>query len=114
MIFFFLFFLGVGSGTLCEFSPKEIICMRRCRGPVPSQLVLKSIRTQVNSFSFWSISYSSIWSIRTHLVNSYSLFGQFVHILVNLSSFWSTRTHVFGQFVLILGPLFRDICIVEC
>ena len=54
---------------------------------VPSQFVLKSTRTQVNSFSFWSI--------RTHLVNSYSLFGQFVLILVNSSSFWSTRTHAF-------------------
>ena len=53
----------------------------------PSQLVLKSICTQVNSFSFWSI--------RTHdLVNSYSV-GQFVLIV------WSTRTH-FGQLVPIL------------
>ena len=60
----------------------------------------QSIRTQVNSYSSQLVlilvnSYSSIWSIRTHLVNSYSLFGQFVLILVNSSSYWSTRTHVF-------------------
>ena len=57
----------------------------------------QSIRTQVNSYSsqFVNIlvnSYSNFWSIRTHLVNSYSC-------LVNSYSFWSIRTH-FGQFVL--------------
>ena len=57
----------------------------------PSQFVLKSVRTQVSSFSFWSI--------RTHD------FGQFVlnwsirtHCLVTSYSFWSTPTH-FGQLV---------------
>ena len=64
---------------------------------VPSQFVLKSIRTQVNSYSSQFIlilvnSYSKFWSIRTHLVNSYSC-------LVSSYSFWSIRTH-FGQFVL--------------
>ena len=46
---------------------------------VPSQIVLKSIRTQVNSFSFWSTrthrfgQFVLIWSIRIHYsVNSYS------------------------------------------
>ena len=72
---------------------------------VPSQFVLKSTRTQVNSFSFWSIrthrlgQFVLIWSIRTHcLVNSYS--------------FWLIRPHFgqlvlmfFGQFVLILGNI---------
>ena len=75
---------------------------------VPSQFVFKSTRTQVNSFSFWSI--------RTHR------FGQFVliwstrtHCLVSSYSFWSIRPHIgqlllmfFGQFVLILGRLFEN------
>ena len=57
----------------------------------------QSIRTQVNSYSSQFVlilvnSYSKFWSIRTHLVNSYSC-------LVSSYSFWSIRTH-FGQFVL--------------
>ena len=57
-------------------------------------------RFPVNSYSSQLVlisvnSYSSIWSICTHLVHSYSLFGQFVLILVNSYS-------LFGQFVLIL------------
>ena len=78
-----------------------------------SQLVLKSIRTQVNSFS--------VWSIRTHD------FGQFVlnwlictHCLVNSYSIWSVRTH-FGQLVLVsvnsfwtvLFPSFGDSNIIS-
>ena len=60
---------------------------------VPSQFVLKSIRTQVNSYSFWSIRTQNfgqlvlIWSIRTHV--------------------WSVRTH-FGQFVLILANSYSN------
>ena len=52
---------------------------------------------------FWSIvtqvvlilvnSYSKFWSIRTHLVHSYSCHGQFVLLLVNSYSFWSIRSH---------------------
>ena len=58
-----------------------------------------SVRTQVNSYSSQFVlilvnSYSKFWSIRTHLVNSYSCRGQFVPILVNSYSFWSTRTHI--------------------
>ena len=57
----------------------------------------QSIRTQVNSYSSQFVlilvnSYSKFWSIRTHLVNSYSC-------LVSSYSFWSIRTH-FGQFLL--------------
>ena len=50
---------------------------------VSGQFVLKSIRTQVNSYSFWSIHTQKfgqfvlmVWSIRTHI-------GRFVLILVN-------------------------------
>ena len=56
---------------------------------VPSQFVLKSIRTQVNSYSFWSIRTQNfgqlvlIWSIRTHVWSVRTHFGQFVIILVN-------------------------------
>ena len=56
---------------------------------VPSQFVLKSVRTQVNSFSFWSIrtqnfgQFVLIWSIRTHAWSVRTHFGQFVLILVN-------------------------------
>ena len=76
----------------------------RVESKVPSQFVLKSIRIQVNSYSFWSIrtqkfgQFVLIWSIRTHLVNSYSfgqfvlMSGQFVLILVDSYSFWSIRT----------------------
>ena len=51
----------------------------------------------VNSYSSQFVlilvnSYSKFWSIRTHLVNSYSC-------LVSSYSFWSIRTN-FGQFVL--------------
>ena len=71
----------------------------------------QSIRTQVNSYSSQFVlvlvnSYSKVWSIRTHLVNSYSfgqfvlmsgqfvlMSGQFVLILVDSYSFWSIRTH---------------------
>ena len=59
----------------------------RYPAPVPSQFVLKSIRTQVNSYLFWSI--------RTQN------YGQFVLIWSILTHVWSVRTH-FGQFVLIL------------
>ena len=57
-----------------------------------------SIRTQFNSYSSQFVlilvnSYSKFWSIRTHLVNSYSCHGQFVLILVNSYTFWSIRTH---------------------
>ena len=53
--------------------------------PSPHPKGSQSIRPQVNSYSSQLVlilvnSYSSIWSIRTHLVNSYSLFGQFVLI----------------------------------
>ena len=54
----------------------------------------ESIRTQVNSY---------LSQFVLILVNSYSVFGQFVLILLNLVnsySFWSIRTQ-FGQFVLI-------------
>ena len=73
----------------------------------------QSIRTQINSYSSQLAlilvnSYSSTWSIRTHLVNSYSLFGQFVLILVNSSSFCQLVLMFIGQFELILGPLFWD------
>ena len=53
----------------------------------------ESIRTQVNSY---------LSQFVLILVNSYSVFGQFVLILLNLVnsySFWSIRTQ-FGQFVL--------------
>ena len=56
---------------------------------VPSQFVLKLIRTQVNSYSFWSIRTQNfgqlvlIWSIRTHVWSVRTHFGQFVLILVN-------------------------------
>ena len=59
------------------------------RGWGPSQFVLKSIRTQVNSYSFWSIrtqnfgQFVLIWSIRTHVWSVRTHFGQFVLILVN-------------------------------
>ena len=66
-------------------------CLENGMLMVPSQFVLKSIRTQVNSYSFWSIRTQNfgqfvliwsirthVWSVRTHLVNSYS--------------FWSIRT----------------------
>ena len=65
----------------------------------------ESIRTQVNSYSFWSIrtqnvgQFVLIWSIRTHVWSVRTHFGQFVLI-------WSIRTHVrsirthFGQFVI--------------
>ena len=62
-------------------------------------VVSQSIRTQVNSYLSQFVlilvnSYSKFWSIRTHLVNSYSCRGQFVLILVNSYSFWSVRTHI--------------------
>ena len=82
---------------------KFVLDMGTSSGSQP--IVLKSLRTcqivliLVNSFSL-------IWSNRTHLVNSSSLFGQLVLILVSSCSFWSSRTHGSGQFVLILGPLF--------
>ena len=65
----------------------------------------QSIRTQVNSHSSQFVlilvnSYSKFWSIRTHLVNSYSC-------LVNSYSFWSIRSH-FGQFVLKLKRVHID------
>ena len=80
---------------------------------VPSQLVLKSFllkSTRSHFGQFVLIDLVNLYSF----VKWYSLFCQFAFILVNSSSFWSTRTHGFGQFVLILGPLFLDICIVEC
>ena len=49
----------------------------------------QSIRTQVNSYSFWSIRTQNfgqlvlIWSIRTHVWSVRTHFGQFVSILVN-------------------------------
>ena len=49
----------------------------------------QSIRTQVNSYSFWSIRTQNfgqlvlIWSIRTHVWSVRTHFGQFVLILVN-------------------------------
>ena len=55
----------------------------------PSQFVLKSIRTHVNSYSFWSIrtqnfgQFVLIWSVRTHVWSVRTHFGQFVLILVN-------------------------------
>ena len=58
------------------------------------RLGTESIRTQVNSY---------LSQFVLTLVNSYSVFGQFVLILLNLVnsySFWSIRTQ-FGQFVLI-------------
>ena len=56
---------------------------------VLSQFVLDSIRTQFNSYSFWSIRTQDfgqlvlIWSIRTHVWSVRTHFGQFVLILVN-------------------------------
>ena len=66
------------------------------RGLKLNQLIdgTESIRTQVNSY---------LSQFVLILVNSYSVFGQFVLIflnLVNSYSFWSIRTQ-FGQFVLI-------------
>ena len=85
-----------------------------------SQLVLKAIRTQVHSYSFWSIrthlvnSYSCggrfilIWSIRTRVVvDSYSFWSIRTRVVVDSYSFWSIRTRVVvdsyssGQFVLV-------------
>ena len=97
---------GLSTGTLANSEDPD--------QKVPSQLVLKSIHTQVNSFLFWWIrthrfgQFVLIWSIRTHCsVNSYS--------------FWSIRPH-YGQLVLMVlvslfsffGPLFWDICIFDC
>ena len=55
----------------------------------PSEIGSQSIRTQVNSYSFWSIctqnfgQFVLIWSIRTHVWSVRTHFGQFVLILVN-------------------------------
>ena len=79
-------------------------------GTLP-QLVLKSVRTQINSFSFWSIrthrfgQFVLIWSIRTHCsVNSYSFwairpqFGQLVLMfLVNSFSFWDLYFGIYAS-----------------
>ena len=68
---------------------QSLFCEKNSENMVQSQFVLKSIRTQVNSFSFWS---------------TYSFFGQFVLIEFFFGQFvliWSIRTH-FGQLVLIL------------
>ena len=60
---------------------------------VPSQFVLKSICTQVNSYSFWSIrtqkigQFVLIWSIRTHSWSIRTHFGRFVPILVDSYSY---------------------------
>ena len=49
----------------------------------------QSIRTQVNSYSFWSIrtqnfdKFVLIWSIRTNVWSVRTHFGQFVLLLVN-------------------------------
>ena len=59
------------------YGEKSVIMTISPKGP--SQFVLKSIRTKVNSYSFWSIrtrnfgQFVLIWSIRTHV--------------------WSVRTH---------------------
>ena len=85
--------------------------MRRCRGPVPNQLVLKSIRTQVNSFSFCQFrthrfgQFVLIWSIRTQCsVNSYLFwsicphFGQLVLMfLVSSISFWDLYFGIYAS-----------------
>ena len=52
----------------------------------------RSIRTQVNLYSFWSIRTQNF--VRTDLVSSYSCSGQFVLIFVDSYSFWSIRSHV--------------------
>ena len=77
----------------------EVMTLCNYLWSVPSQFVLKSVRTKVNSYSFWSIctqhfgQFVLIWSIRTHVVvNLYSTFWSFrTHLVVNLYSF--------GQFV---------------
>ena len=64
----------------------------------------ESIRTQVNSY---------LSQFVLILVNSYSVFGQFVLILlklVNSYSFWSIRTQ-FGQFVLI--PIYIILLMID-
>ena len=83
--------------VLCFTWTRYQVSVYRTIGPLISvfQLSLvrcggsQSIRTQVNSYSFWSIrtqkfgQFVLIWSIRTHVWSVRTHFGQFVIILVN-------------------------------
>ena len=70
----------------CSGKANKLIYIYTSRDRVPSQFVLKSIRTHFGQF------------VLKILVNSYSfgqfvlMSGQFVLILVNSHSFWSIRT----------------------
>ena len=76
-----------------RYKQKLLIFYKMVHGLVPSQFVLKSTRTQVNPYSFWSIrtqnfcQFVLIWSIRTHVWSIRTHFGRFVLILVNSYSY---------------------------
>ena len=81
----FFFLESVEDGLTNIFITKTSPYKRYPRFSTGSQ----SIRTQVNSYSFWSIRTQNfgqlvlIWSIGTHVWSVRTHFGQFVLILVN-------------------------------